>query len=82
MKYKQNTNEIWYNITNIITAKMSKLLIRSHLICRLLDKSLVIYSLELRLSPRVVRSVPNANETKFGSDSAALMNVKRPTIPN
>lgn len=40
------------------------------------------FSGELRLSPRAVRSVPSANDTKFWSDSAARMNVNSPTMPN
>lgn len=39
-------------------------------------------SCEFRFSPRPVRSVPRANVTRFGSDSAARMNVSSPTIPN
>ena len=37
---------------------------------------------ELRLSPNVVKSAPNAKDTKFGSVSAARMKVKRPIMPN
>jgi hypothetical protein len=37
---------------------------------------------ELRLRPRVVRSAPRARETRFGSVSAARINVKSPIIPN
>ena len=40
------------------------------------------YSGEFRLRPNVVRSIPGANATKFGSFSAALMKVNKPTIPN
>lgn len=37
---------------------------------------------EFRFSPSAVRSCPNASDTKLGSDSAARINVKSPTIPN
>ena len=37
---------------------------------------------ELRLSPSVVKSAPNAKETRFGSVSAARMKVNRPIMPN
>ena len=34
------------------------------------------------MRPSVVRSVPSARDTRFGSVSAARMNVSRPIIPN
>lgn len=40
------------------------------------------FSMEFRLRPNAVRSCPIANETRFGSLSAALMNVSNPIIPN
>jgi len=40
------------------------------------------FSGELRFSPRAVRSCPSASETRFGSVSAARINVSSPTMPN
>jgi hypothetical protein len=39
------------------------------------------FSIEFKFKPNAVRSCPMASDTKFGSDSAALMNVSSPTIP-
>lgn len=37
---------------------------------------------EFKFKPNAVRSCPIANDTKLGSDSAARINVSKPTIPN
>lgn len=50
--------------------------------CQVAHVNAETYSGELRLSPRVVRSIPGARATRFGSFSAARMNVSSPTMPN
>ena len=46
------------------------------------NENLRILTSELRLRPSVVKSVPSARDTKFGSVSAARMKVSSPIIPN
>lgn len=45
-------------------------------------KKYFAYSDVFRFRPRVIKSQPKATDMSCGSASAALMNVKRPTIPN
>lgn len=40
------------------------------------------FSMEFRFSPSAVRSCPIASDTRFGSDSAARINVSSPIMPN